>query len=302
MLSVEKLEHWPVTTAVIPVAGNGTRLYPATDTTEKAILNIGCETVIDKIIDNCADAGLAKAILVVSPNSTQIQHHFAPKDELITELEAKNKHEIANRFKRIGRGMSIRFVEQDMTKYGTNTPLLNAIEAMKGERDIRDALGNKKEELYKDESVVVLMGDDWLQGGQDLSRMIRKVRPGGYKHALLGRTVSDAEVQNYGILEIDEYGNLVSIKEKPQLHEVTSRMMNLGKMIINIGIASPILRGCTPDPKNGEYQLTDSVAKMAMLSPMPVLPYEGPHFDAGTERGLAHIYKELIIPKFPDLR
>lgn len=298
MISPSSPEVRPVTTAVIPVAGNGTRLYPATDTTEKALLNIGCFTVIDQIIDNCADAGLETAILVVSPGSTQIQHHFAPKDELIAELEAKSKTEIADRFRRVGRGMTIRFVEQDMVRYGTNTPALNAMEAMQGAREMKDAKGNVVEEEYLDESVVVLMGDDWIHGGQDTKNMINKIVLGGFKHALLGNIVSDEDVHNYGILETDDFGNLVLIKEKPQPHEVRSRMANLAKMTLNVGLAYPILQACTPDPKSGEFQLTDSLTIMAGQSPMAVLPIEGRHFDAGTEEGIARIYEQLIIPKY----
>ncbi len=69
-----------VRTAVIPVAGRGTRLLPLTKTTPKELLPVYDRPVIEHIVQEAQDAGIENIILVISDEKESLHHHFAEND------------------------------------------------------------------------------------------------------------------------------------------------------------------------------------------------------------------------------
>jgi len=72
-----------VRTAVIPVAGRGTRLLPLTKTTPKELLPVYDRPVIEHIVQEAQDAGIENIILVISDGKESLRHHFAENNAVI---------------------------------------------------------------------------------------------------------------------------------------------------------------------------------------------------------------------------
>src|SRR5699024_3236937 len=97
---------------VLPAAGLGTRLLPATKAQPKEMLPILDKPTIQYVVEEAAAAGLTELIVVVGPNKESIENHFSADPRLLTQLESAGKlGEIAETLDLIRR-IPIRFVTQ----------------------------------------------------------------------------------------------------------------------------------------------------------------------------------------------
>ena len=81
-----------VTTAVIPVAGLGTRFLPQTKSVPKELLPVVDKPVIQYIVEEAVASGLTNIIFVLSPDKEAIRGHFFENVKLQDELVKKGKH------------------------------------------------------------------------------------------------------------------------------------------------------------------------------------------------------------------
>jgi UTP--glucose-1-phosphate uridylyltransferase len=71
-----------VRTAIIPVAGRGSRLMPLTKTTPKELLPIYDRPVVELIVQEAFNAGIEKVILVISTEKESIRSHFSDNEHI----------------------------------------------------------------------------------------------------------------------------------------------------------------------------------------------------------------------------
>jgi UTP--glucose-1-phosphate uridylyltransferase len=270
-----------ITTAVIPVAGFGSRMLPLTKAIEKCMIPIGSRPVVEYIVERCVQAGITNIIFVVSPDSMQLRTYFGHNLLFEKYLKDHNKEALLSVLNAPGKGINISYVTQDLSRYGTAVPVF-------------DALG-----LVPDhEQFLVVMGDDFLyrtDGGNDLSDLINAVQIGGYKHGTLGTIVPEKDVSKYGILELNSDGTLKNILEKPQLHEVTSHLANLSKLVYDKDSLKPVITKYMNSPlRSPEYYLTDVSSDLAQEMPFLVVESKGRQMDTGSPEGLAECWRILV--------
>ena len=73
--------------AIIPLAGLGTRMLPLSKVFPKELWPLGSNSILEKILDECFEAGIQEVIFVISKKKNSIKKYFL-KDR---SLEKKNK-------------------------------------------------------------------------------------------------------------------------------------------------------------------------------------------------------------------
>jgi UTP--glucose-1-phosphate uridylyltransferase len=258
-----------IKTAIVPVAGYGTRRLPITKVIEKCMLPIGNRPIIDYVVDDCVRAGITEVYFVVSEDSTQIREYFGRNEKLEQYLENQGKTAMLSLIEPRA-GLNVHFVKQPNDgKYGTSIPV--AIVA---------------EQIGFDEPVVVVMGDDFLYhkgDDSDIKNLIEKCGDG--EASMLGVEVPHTEVSKYGVIEKDEDNKFVQIVEKPSADEAPSNLINVSKYVMPPKLLKLIAEHYKTEVE-GEYLITDPINEFVNDGGiMRVVPAVGEYMDGGTLAG-----------------
>src|SRR6266852_3149468 len=84
----------PIDIAVIPVAGLGTRLLPATKSQPKEMLPVGRKPVVQYVVEELTRVGITRVLFVTGPGKTSIENHFDINAELVQMLRESGKEEL----------------------------------------------------------------------------------------------------------------------------------------------------------------------------------------------------------------
>jgi UTP--glucose-1-phosphate uridylyltransferase len=239
-----------ITTAVIAVAGWGTRWLPLTKAVEKCMLPVGNRPIIDWIVEDCVNAGITRIIIVIGEEHTQVQRYFSHHVSLERMLANKGKNDMLQAVAQ-PQYNSIHFefvIQSTSDKYGTAIPPLLA--------------GSK---LEANEPFILLNGDDFIyrtDGGNELTDFIATWRKSGGDGALMVVDSTPEEATQYADVVTDDNNFLIEIREKPSLASFgdrTTAKANLGKYIFTQRILQDIAAYAEkPSPNaNGEYYVTD---------------------------------------------
>lgn len=261
-----------ITKAIIPVAGWGTRRLPITKAIEKCMLPIGNRPTIDYVIEDCIKAGITDIYIVVSPESTQVQTYYSHNGALDAYLIDNGKEELLP-LVAPPRDVRFHFVPQPTNrKYGTAIPVSLALP-----------------ELDPGESVVVLMGDDFIynaDGSSEVARLIAATPEHG--NAMLGVNVAREHVSRYGVLELNEQNEFVRIVEKPHPDQSPSTLINVSKYVLNYDVMTAIAQ-YTEISLSGEYYITEPINQYVMGGgTFKVLQAQGQYLDSGSVAGWLH--------------
>ena len=88
-MATEQTSVRPVTKAVVPVAGLGTRFLPATKATPKEMLPVVDKPAIQYVVEEAVAAGLTDILMITGRNKNSLENHFDRNWELESALEAK---------------------------------------------------------------------------------------------------------------------------------------------------------------------------------------------------------------------
>ena len=98
--------------AVIPAAGLGTRVLPATKAQPKEMLVIVDKPALQYLVEELVDSGIEEILIVTGRNKTSIENHFDYSYELETTLEDKGKDELLKVVQHISNMANIYYVRQ----------------------------------------------------------------------------------------------------------------------------------------------------------------------------------------------
>jgi len=261
-----------ITKAIIPVAGWGTRRLPITKAIEKCMLPIGNRPLVDYVVQDCIQAGITDIYFIVSEESSQLQSYYEDNGTLNTYLIAAGKEEL---LPLVAPPREVRFhyvIQDALGKYGTAIPV-----------------GLAMPHVTSGESVVVLMGDDFIfnaDGSSEVARLIAATPEGG--NAMLGVRVPRERVGQYGVLELNDRSEFVRIVEKPAPEQAPSTLINVSKYVLNYELLTRIA-----DYANimlsGEYLITEPINEyIANGGTFKVVPATGEYLDGGTLEGWLH--------------
>lgn len=257
-----------ITKAIIPVAGWGTRRLPITKSIEKCMLPIGNRPIVDYTVQDCIKAGITDIYFVVSEQSEQIRDFYRTNIDLNDYLKRNGKAYLIDTIKPPKVRMHY-VVQTSYGKYGTSVPVAIAT----------DATG-------VDESVLVLMGDDFIYNQDESSEVARLIEatPEG-SSAILAATVARDEVSRYGVIEINAADEFVRIVEKPTPQEAPSTLINISKYILSPEMLKAIRRHADSE-QSGEYLITDPINQVIQAGgTMKVVAARGEYLDGGTVEG-----------------
>ena len=102
----------PVRTAVIPAAGLGTRILPATKAIPKELLAIVDKPMIQLVVEEAVGAGVTEVVIVTGPGKPALEEHFTPSPRLEAELERKGKTDLLAAVRRVNDLATFTFVMQ----------------------------------------------------------------------------------------------------------------------------------------------------------------------------------------------
>lgn len=263
-----------ITKAIIPVAGWGTRRLPITKAIEKCMLPIGNRPIVDYVVQDCLKAGITEIIFVVGEQSTQIQDYYRSNIQLNDYLKREGKED---RLPLIAPIPDVKFhfvMQSSQGKYGTAVPVALAADY-----------------LAKDESVVVLMGDDFIYNADGLSEVARLLAgtPEG-QSGILGVIVpeNDTTIARYGFIETNENSELVRIIEHPD-PEPEKFIKNVSKYVLNPTMIAAITSYVEKENVAGEYGIFDPFEEvLAQGEIMRMIPARGVYLDGGSVEGWLH--------------
>lgn len=273
----------PITKAVIPAAGLGTRFLPATKAQPKEMLPIVDKPTIQYIIEEAAASGITDILIITGRNKRAIEDHFDRSIELEMELERKHKDKLLQEIKDISNIVNIQYIRQQTPK-GLGHAVLCA----------KNFVGN--------EPFAVLLGDDVVDSHVPCLKQLMNVYD-RYNSSVLGvQQVPWTEVDKYGIVsgEVMEDGihKVKTLFEKPDREIAPSNVAILGRYIITPDIF-PILEHT--EPGTGlEIQLTDALKELARHKAVYAYEFAGCRYDVGDKLGFLKATVEMAL-KRPDL-
>ena len=280
-----------VTKAVIPVAGLGTRVLPASKAIPKEMLPIVDKPAIQYVVEEAAMAGIEQILLVSRAGKESIENHFDRQPELEDLLSSKNKDAILRSVTgTCPNGVEILSIRQDQPK-GLGHAVLCA------------------RKFCGDEPFVVMLPDVLVfaeDQPQDLKTMLDSYQNSGLGQILV-EAVPEEKVHLYGIADcsnpaqnLQESTTIQALVEKPDPGTVRSNLAVVGRYILPPEIM-PILES-TNAGAGGEIQLTDAMQVLLQSHPLQAFTMAGKTFDCGNKLGylLANLYVGLHHPETAD--
>lgn len=253
-------------TAIIPVAGLGTRFLPITKVVPKELLPLVDRPVIEYIIEEAQQSGIKNIILVNSRGKSSIEDYF---DFEFDEARFAHKRNLIEHSHNIARNVNVISLRQHRA-LGLGHAILCA----------RPAIQN--------ESFAVLLGDDVIDAKPPCTKQLMDIHEANEGAPVVGvMEVASADTSKYGIVGGKDLGNgLMEVNrlvEKPNPADAPSRLAIPGRYILTPDIF-PILEQTKP-AAGGEIQLTDALFTLAKQRRLLAYRFQGERFDAGNQVG-----------------
>lgn len=266
--------------AVLPVAGFGSRMLPASKSIPKEMFPIVDRPVIEYVVKEAVRAGIKDIILVCHSAKTAIEDYFDTQFELEHQLEAKDKNALLAEVRDIlPADVSVISVRQHQA-LGLGHAVACAAP------------------VVGDEPFAVLLPDvlvDCANQDEDLGVMVEKYHASGAAQIMV-EEVPEARVDQYGIValkgDVPAFGEstpITAVVEKPAVEDAPSRLSVVGRYVLP-GEIMGILAQTLPGAGN-EIQLTDAIATLMERSPVEAYVMRGRTFDCGNMAG----YLEAIL-------
>ncbi len=254
--------------AVLPVAGLGTRVLPASKVVPKELLPVVDKPTLQYIVEEAVAAGIEEIIFVTSRYKHSLEDHFDAFPELERLLEHKGKNKELQELRRI----------QKLAKYV----------AVRQEEPL--GLGHAilcAKELVGDEPFVVMLGDEIYPTEPCLPKLIDAYEK--YKRSVLTLfSVPREQIPSYGIASVRALGHdilrVYDLVEKPPIEEAPSDLAIAGRYLMTPDIFEILEK--TPPGRGGEIQVTDALQIQAQQGRCYGIHFAGERYDTGNPLGL----------------
>jgi len=254
--------------AVIPAAGLGTRMLPATKTVPKEMLPLVDKPAIQYIIEEAVASGIEDILVVTNRAKSAMDDYFDYVPELEESLIKAGKTYELGVVRKTADIANIFYVRQKETK----------------------GLGHavwRAKKFVGDEPFAVLLGDDIMMADTPVTKQLIDAAE-KYGAAAVGtQKVSIEAISRYSSLKVsnleDRIYKVLDMNEKPTPKEAFSEFAILGRYILTPGIFAMLEN--TPPGYGGEIQLTDGLKQLCKDSPMVAVDFVGRRYDTGNISG-----------------
>ena len=262
--------------AIIPAAGLGTRVLPASKAVPKEMLNI---------VEEAFASGIEEILIITSRNKGAIEDHFDHTFELETKLAAdESKRKLYDDVLACSNFGNIYFLRQKETK-GLGHAVLCA----------KNFVGN--------EPFAVLYGDDVILSETPVTKQLCNAYE-KYGKGIVGvQKIENSQITKYSSLKTehleDNFYQCIDMVEKPKPDEILGNFSILGRVILPPQIFDILEH--TPVGACNEIQLTDAVKTLAKQDGVIAVDYDGKRFDIGNKFGILEANIEMGL-KHPETK
>lgn len=238
----------PIDLAIVPVAGQGTRLLPLTKSQPKEMLPVGRKPVVQYVVEELALSNIRRLLFVTGPGKDSIENHFDVNVELVAALRAGGKEELLR---------ELAFERQDLEYFYTRQ-----------RRQL--GLGHAvlcARSFVGDQPFAVALGDSiiGLNAQSDIVRRLAQVFEDERADAVIAlEEVPREEVIHYGIVDAGgstaDVMRLLNLVEKPSVQAAPSCLAVAARYVCGPVIFRHLAR--TRAGKHGEIQLTDAFSSL----------------------------------------
>ncbi|WP_394191847.1 UTP--glucose-1-phosphate uridylyltransferase GalU [Pseudoalteromonas atlantica] len=269
--------------AVIPVAGLGTRMLPATKAIPKEMLPIVDRPLIQYVVGEAIAAGIKEIVLVTHSSKNSIENHFDTSFELEATLEKRVKRQLLAEVQSI--------CPKDVT----------IIQVRQGEAKGLGHAINCAAPIIGDEPFVVILPDVIIDDHEsdlkkdNLAEMITHFEQTGESQIMVEQ-VPMQDVDKFGVVDLGgekitqgQSASITNMVEKPPVETAPSNLAVVGRYVLSKNIW-PLLAK-TPAGAGDEIQLTDAIAMLMEKEAVAAYAIKGRSHDCGSKLG----YLKAII-------
>jgi UTP--glucose-1-phosphate uridylyltransferase len=272
-----------INNAVIPVAGLGTRLLPATKSQPKEMLPVGKKPIVQYIVEELHLCGIERVLFVTGRGKSSIEDHFDDDADLIRTLREAGKEDLLEELEYERMGLHFLYTRQ------------------RRQRGLGDAV-LCAENFTGTEPFVVALGDSII-GRHQPSLIVERLIAAFVEHeatcAIAVEEVPDDQVSLYGIVKESDRGEVFGITElveKPRRDEAPSNWAIAGRYVFAPELFSAIKR--TGFDQRGEIQLTDAIQLLLREGKRVVgvrLPATEKRYDIGNFESYFETFVEFAL-------
>jgi len=236
-----------ISIAVVPVAGLGTRLLPATKSQPKEMLPVGRKPVVQYVVEELTRVGMKRLLFITGPGKTSIENHFDLNDDLIQALRESGKEELLDELE-FERAPVQYFYTRQLQLLGLGHAILCS-EPFVGHQPFVAALGDSIIGMHAKSDIVKRMTACFVE---------KKAAA-----VIAFEEVDRSEVYKYGIAKPKDGGDLFEIEdliEKPSVSEAPSNLAIAARYVLAPTVFDAIHH--TQPGKGGEIQITDAIRRM----------------------------------------
>jgi len=262
----------PITKAVFPVAGLGSRFLPVTKASPKEMLPIVDKPLIQYAVEEAAAAGITDMIFITGRNKRAIEDHFDKAYELETELALRNKSALIE-------------AVQAATPRGINCIYIRQSEAL--------GLGHAvlcAAPVVGDDPFAVILADDLIDADVPVMKQMVDVAARENSSTIGVMEVPPEDVGSWGIVETSapttttsRVAAITRMVEKPKPGTTPSNLAVVGRYVLSARIFHH-LRTIAPGA-GGEIQLTDGIQSLLKEQRVVAYRFEGRRYDCGRKQG-----------------
>ncbi|MCC5824598.1 UTP--glucose-1-phosphate uridylyltransferase GalU [Alkalimonas sp.] len=274
-----------VTKAVIPVAGLGTRMLPATKAIPKEMLPVVDKPLIQYVVNECIAAGIKEIVLVTHSSKNSIENHFDKSFELESMLEKRVKRQLLDEVQAIcPKDVTIMHVRQGEAK-GLGHAVLCAYPLI-GDNPFAVVLPDVLIDHY-----------DCNPKQDNLAEMIKLFESDGVSQVMV-EPVPMEQVSSYGVADVEghqmhsgESVKMTAIVEKPAVEDAPSNLSVVGRYVFSADLWEALQY--TPIGAGDEVQLTDGIAILMKQQPVNAYHIKGRSHDCGNKLGYMKTFVEF---------
>ena len=275
-----------ITKAVIPAAGLGTRVLPASKAVPKEMLNIVDKPAIQYLVEECAAAGITDILIITNRGKGIIEDHFDYAFELEEKLlQNPDKRPLYDAVHSVADLANIYYIRQKETK-GLGHAILAA------------------ESFVGNEPFAILYGDDIIVS--ETRPVIGQLIDAYEKYGKCTTGVKECtteQVMKYCTLDVtkleDRLYDVHRIIEKPSEAEILSHFSILGRNVVTPDVFDYI-RHTAPSPKTGEVYFSEALSTLAEDGRLLAVDFEGKRYDMGNKLGIMQANVEVAL-KHPEI-
>lgn len=261
---------------VIPVAGLGTRVLPASKVVPKEMMAVVDKPVIQYVIEEAVESGFTEIILVTRESKAVIEQHFEANIELEQALESSGKTRLLDSVRDIlPPGIRLSTVIQDQ-QLGLGHAVLCAAPLV-GEDDFAVSLPD------------VLVFDPEGNHSRDLNNLVAAFNAKNAAQIMV-EAVPEDQVDRYGIVDCGdvefvpgESRDITAMVEKPPVDQAPSNQSIIGRYVLPARVMEILQQ--TRAGTGGEIQLTDAINLLVGESPVQAFSMQGITLDCGNKLG-----------------